>query len=453
MIDVTYEIERLLKFAIRKNLIAKWDIIPARNQLLDILKIDAPYFGEVEEDKEDTPIFILKNILDYAYEKRLIEENTITERDLLDAKIMGTLIPRQSEIIRCFFEKVSNGSVEEATTWFYELCKASNYIRTDRVEKNHKWYTETHYGTLEITINLSKPEKDPKEIAKAKLIKEVSYPKCFLCVDSIGYTGRLDHPARQNLRAIPISLSKEQWFFQYSPYVYYNEHCIVFSGEHSPMKLTNKTIERLIEFVDQFPHYFIGSNADLPIVGGSILTHDHYQGGRHKFPIEAAIIEKEFKVHPFKEVHIGIINWPMSVIRINSCNREKIHETITDVRAAFSDLKENSNKILSFINKDITNQFEKFLEVSNDYYENAEYYAKISENIASMSEEITATVDQVNSAVQDMAMQAQKSSENSESIKGGVNEASMGMNQISVAAQTQAEMAEKLSELVAGFKI
>ena len=315
MSNVSYEIERLLKFALKKGMISKYDIIPTRNALIDVLKLEGPFEGEVLESEEETPVDILNNILDYSAEVGLIEENTTTLRDLFDAKIMGLLMPRQSEVINTFYDKEKNESIEKATDWYYELSKASNYIMTERIAKNLWWPATTEYGDLEITVNLSKPEKDPKEIAKAKLMKQATYPKCLLCKENVGYAGRLNHPARQNHRVIPMELTNKEWFMQYSPYVYYNEHCIVFSGEHEPMRLTRKSIERLVEFTEILPHYFIGSNADLPIVGGSILTHDHYQGGRHEFPMEKAEIEKYYESSKYKELEIGTVKWPMSVVR------------------------------------------------------------------------------------------------------------------------------------------
>lgn len=347
MIDVTYEIEKLLKFALKKKLICELDIIPCRNELLDILKIESPYIGEVEDFNYDTPVSILENILDYAFEAGIIESNTTVQRDLLDSKIMGVLLPRQSEVNRVFYEKMKSGGVEEATNYFYALCRNSNYIRTERIAKNQKWITNTEYGDLEITINLSKPEKDPKDIAKAKTVKESSYPKCLLCIENVGYAGKINHPARQNLRAIELKLAGEKWYFQYSPYLYYNEHCIVLNSKHCPMKCDIKTFQRLLDFVDLFPHYFIGSNADLPIVGGSILTHDHYQGGKHEFPMEKAAIEKKFVNHEFKNVDISIVKWPMSVIRISSAHKEALVKTAMHIFNGWKNYNDAENNIQS----------------------------------------------------------------------------------------------------------
>lgn len=348
MVNIGYEIERLLKFALRKEMISKWDIIPSRNALLDLLKVEIPFEGEVEDVIEDTPVKILNNILDYAAENNLIEEDTTTYRDLLDARIMGLLMPREGEVIRKFNEIVESRTLEDATNWFYDLSKSSNYIMTERIAKNLYWLADTEYGNLEITVNLSKPEKDPKEIAKAKLVKQSSYPKCLLCVDNIGYAGRLNHPARQNHRVIPLELQGKEWFIQYSPYVYYNEHCIVFSGEHSPMKLGRDALERLVEFTDKFPHYFIGSNADLPIVGGSILTHDHYQGGRHIFPMEEAKIEKKYISEKFENVEIGTVKWPMTVIRLKSKDKVAIVDVAMEIFEGWKKYSDEENEVLAF---------------------------------------------------------------------------------------------------------
>ena len=239
-------------------------------------------------------------------------------------------------------------SKEKATDWFYDLSKASNYIMTERIAKNLWWPAKTEYGELEITVNLSKPEKDPKEIAKAKLMKQSTYPKCLLCKENVGYAGRLNHPARQNHRIIPMILDNREWFMQYSPYVYYNEHCIVFSGEHEPMKLTRGSIERLVEFTEVLPHYFIGSNADLPIVGGSILTHDHYQGGRHEFPMEKAKVEKYYESSKYRNLEIGSVKWPMSVVRIKGNNKNEVIDAAMDIFEAWKMYSDEENDILAF---------------------------------------------------------------------------------------------------------
>lgn len=335
MNNIGYEIERLLKFALKKNMISKWDVIPTRNALIDLLKLESPFEGEVEEVSEETPVKILNNILDYAVEAGLIEENTTTYRDLFDARIMGLLMPRESEIVKEFYNKYENESKEKATSWFYDLSKSSNYIMTQRIAKNLWWPVQTEYGDLEITINLSKPEKDPKEIAKAKLMKQLTYPKCLLCKENVGYAGRVNHPARQNHRIIPMTLGNKDWFLQYSPYVYYNEHCIVFNGQHVPMKIDKAAFRKLFDFVKLFPHYFLGSNADLPIVGGSILSHDHFQGGNYIFAMAKADIIKEFSVDGFDDVKCGIVKWPLSVIRLQSKDSDRIIELADHILKAW----------------------------------------------------------------------------------------------------------------------
>ena len=267
---------------------------------------------------------ILSEMLDYAAEQRLIPENTITYRDLFDAKIMGMLVPRPSEIQTMFYGLYNHQSPEAATNYFYKLSQDSDYIRRYRIKKDLKWTADTKFGVLDITVNLSKPEKDPKAIAAAKLVKQSGYPKCLLCKENEGYAGRINHPARQNHRIIPVTINHSDWFFQYSPYVYYNEHCIVFQSQHTPMKIERATFGKLLDFVEQFPHYFVGSNADLPIVGGSILSHDHFQGGHYEFAMAKAPIEKEIQFDGFQDVSAGIVKWPMSVIRLCAADKERL---------------------------------------------------------------------------------------------------------------------------------
>ncbi|MGM1046698.1 MAG: UDP-glucose--hexose-1-phosphate uridylyltransferase [Bacillota bacterium] len=318
MEDALHAIERLVLFALRKGLIKEADYDYSRNLLLEDLGFSEPYNGQVNEEILDGPQSQLDILIDYAAANGMIAENTDTYRDLLDAKMMGRLMARPSEVVRAFSQTEQIQGIEAATNDFYKLCIDSNYIRMDRVAKNEYWKYPSAYGDIEITINLSKPEKSPKEIAMAKLLPPPVYPKCQLCRENVGYAGRVNHPARQNLRVIPLELNKEKWFFQYSPYVYYNEHCIVFQHDHVPMKLTKDTLARLLGFVNAYPHYFLGSNADLPIVGGSILTHDHFQGGRHTFPIQNAPKVAEFKNEVYPDVSVSIVNWPMSVIRLSS---------------------------------------------------------------------------------------------------------------------------------------
>lgn len=323
-------IARLLDYAITMKLIEKEDRIYCQNQLLDLFHLDdieeqneTKSFSE-EEMAEQLPD-ILEGMLNYAAEQGLLAEDTITYRDLLDTKIMGVFVQRPSRIKEEFY-RLYRESPEKATDYFYKLSKDSNYIRRDRVKKDMKWTAPTEYGDLDITINLSKPEKDPRAIAAARTAKQSSYPKCQLCVENEGYAGRVNHPARENHRIIPITIQGESWGFQYSPYVYYNEHCIVLNEKHVPMKIDKQVFWKLFDFVRQFPHYFVGSNADLPIVGGSILTHEHFQGGHYEFAMARAEVEKKFVVKGFETVEAGIVKWPMSVIRLSAAEIPPIVE-------------------------------------------------------------------------------------------------------------------------------
>ena len=264
----------------------------------------------------------MKDLLDWAVENGRIEDDT-TSRDLFDTELMGRLTPRPSQVIRAFRTRYEE-SPEAATDWYYQFSQDTDYILRYRIAKDVKWVAPTPYGDLDITINLSKPEKDPRAIAAAKTAPQGGYPKCQLCRENEGYAGRMNHPARQNHRIIPITIDGKDWFFQYSPYVYYNEHCIVFNGQHVPMKIDRSAFRKLLDFVKQFPHYFVGSNADLPIVGGSILSHDHFQGGRYTFAMEKAPVEKEVSFPGFENVECGIVKWPMSVIRLRSADDDRL---------------------------------------------------------------------------------------------------------------------------------
>ena len=319
--DMNLQINRLLNFALQQGLIAPEDKYYSANLLLDLLGVDE---FEVVEVDETLPIAhdILENMLDYAVEKGLCED-TVTQRDLFDTRIMNCVMPRPSEVVGNF-KKLYEKSKVQATDYFYKTSIASNYIRKDRIDKNIIWKANTEYGDLDITINLSKPEKDPRDIAKAKLVKSSSYPKCLLCRENEGYAGHANHPARQTHRLIPMDFEGHQWFMQYSPYTYYNEHCILLNSLHVPMKVCRATFENLLNFVDYLPHYFLGSNADLPIVGGSILSHDHYQGGHYTFAMEKAPIEETFNIEGFDNVTVGRVKWPMSVIRAASSNKQDL---------------------------------------------------------------------------------------------------------------------------------
>ena len=319
-------IEKLLVYGEVNDLLGQWDRIAARNQIRDILEINESPAAELKaEDIEvpDEPQGLLDQLLDFAVEKELINDR-VTERDLLDTRIMGAMIPRESEIARCFHETAEAEGIKRATDKYYQFAKAGNYIRQARIARDLNWKAESDYGQIEITINLSKPEKDPDEIAKAKEEPQSNYPKCYLCLENVGFPGTFSHPPRQNHRVVPLKLQNEDWFLQYSPYVYYNEHCIVFHKNHIPMQIDKNTFAVLFDFIDQFPHYFIGSNADLPLVGGSILNHDHFQGGRHIFPMEEAEPEVFYQHPAFPEVEISKIKWPMSVIRVRAEVREDI---------------------------------------------------------------------------------------------------------------------------------
>lgn len=335
----------LTEYGLVTGLVQEEDKIFTINRLMELFQLEDLEDEIIEAYAKRTPMTqesaeaaledILAEMLDYAAEKGLMEENTITYRDLFDTKIMGMLMPRPSEVRQMFQGLYNHNSSKAATDYYYKLSCDSNYIRRARIKKDMKWTSETEFGTLDITINLSKPEKDPKAIAAAKLAKQSGYPKCLLCKENEGYLGRVNHPARQNHRIIPVTINNSDWFFQYSPYVYYNEHCIVFNALHTPMKIERATFGKLLDFVSQFPHYFVGSNADLPIVGGSILSHDHFQGGNYEFAMAKAPIEKEISFAGFEDVKAGIVKWPMSVIRIRGAKKERLIELADKILLAW----------------------------------------------------------------------------------------------------------------------
>ena len=328
-------VARLVQYGIESGLIPEEERIYSTNQILEVMKKDdyeAPTAEEVgtEIDLADT----LGHLLDEALESGVLEDGGIVSRDLFDTKLMNCLTPRPAQVIAKFREDYAENP-KKATDHYYNFSVATNYIRKDRIAKDRRWKVPSEYGEIDITINLSKPEKDPKAIAAAKLAKQSAYPKCQLCVENEGYAGRLNHPARQNHRIIPITINGGNWGFQYSPYVYYNEHCIVFNGEHTPMKIERATFRKLFDFVKQFPHYFLGSNADLPIVGGSILSHDHFQGGHYTFAMEKAEFEKNITIPGFEDVEAGIVHWPLSVIRIRSNDDERLVELADHILKAW----------------------------------------------------------------------------------------------------------------------
>ena len=310
-------INGLIRHAIEADLITNDDIFVVRNQLMDILKLTdwndkEPLTGNIEE--------LLEPLIDYAVKAGIIEDTSV-QRDLFDTRVMGVFTPMPREVNATFQRKYS-ASPSAATEWYYAFSKSLNYVRAERIAKDLKWTYESEYGTLDITINRSKPEKDPRDIAAAKLQKKSAYPQCQLCVENMGFAGHQTHPARQNLRPVKLNINSQDWFMQYSPYGYYNEHCIVFNKQHIPMTINAQVFNKLFDFVEQFPHYFIGSNADLPIVGGSILSHDHFQGGNYEFAMAKAPVEREFTVKGYEDVKAGIVKWPLSVIRL-SCTDEK----------------------------------------------------------------------------------------------------------------------------------
>lgn len=312
-------VQGLIDHSVSSGLITEEDYFVVRNMIMDMLKLsDWEDCGSME----GTPEEILNIITDYACENRIIE-NTAVQRDLFDTKIMGAVTPMPREVKEKFFS-LYNSSPEKATDWYYQFCKDLNYVRADRIAKDLKWTYESEYGTLDITINRSKPEKDPRDIAAAKSQKKTLYPKCQLCAENMGFAGHMNHPARQNLRPVPLYIAGENWYLQYSPYGYYNEHCIVFNSEHTPMIINASVFDKLFDFIEQFPHYFVGSNADLPIVGGSILTHEHFQGGRYCFAMENAPVEQKFFLKDFPDVYAGTVKWPMSVIRVSSADRRSL---------------------------------------------------------------------------------------------------------------------------------
>ena len=334
-------IEKLIQFALANGLIKEIDAIYSRNLLIDIMQVDMPLDESLDYKIPERADTILAELLDIAVQKGIIQDS-VTERDLFDTRLMNTVMPRPSEVADQFMY-LKNQSAKDATDWFYQLSNNSEYIRRSRIDKNIKWvYSDDKYGDFQITINLSKPEKDPNEIKKLLTLKKSGYPACMLCAQNMGYAGRLDHPARQTLRLIPITLNDEQWYMQYSPYVYFNEHCIALKGEHTPMLVNRDTLVRLIDFVDELPHYFIGSNAGLPIVGGSILNHDHYQGGCADLPMAIAPIKTALDIEAYPGIDAGIVNWPMNCIRLTCDDKHHLIEAANHILVSWEDYSDES---------------------------------------------------------------------------------------------------------------
>ncbi len=359
------QIAALVQYGIDTGLTPECEKIYTTNLLLDLFQ-EHDYEEPVSVPKaplED----ILKELLDEACRRELIPDS-IAYRDLFDTRIMNCLVPRPAQIRQTFWEKYRT-SPEEATDYFYNLSQDSDYIRRYRVCKDQKWKVSCEYGDIDITINLSKPEKDPRAIAAARNAKASSYPKCLLCMENEGYAGRVNHPARENHRIIPVTINDSGWGFQYSPYVYYNEHCIVFNGEHTPMKIDRAAFIKLFDFVKQFPHYFLGSNADLPIVGGSILSHDHFQGGNYTFAMAKAQIEHPFTIPGYEDVESGIVKWPLSVLRIRHRDEKRLIDLADHVLAVWRDYTDEDAFIFAHTDGEPHNTITPIARKVGDTYE------------------------------------------------------------------------------------
>ena len=364
MFDI--DVSKLVEYGISTGLTPESERVYSRNQILNLFReFD---YNEVNEKFLNINLEeILKNLNDEAVKRGIINDNII-ERDIFDTKLMNCLMPRPAQVQEEFW-KFYNKSPIEATNYFYKLSQDCDYIRRYRIIKDKKWKYQSEYGSVDITINLAKPEKDPKAIAKAKNTKSSSYPKCALCIENEGYSGNLNHPARDNHRVIPLKINNTNWGFQYSPYVYYNEHCILFNGEHIPMKIERATFIKLFDFVKQFPHYFIGSNADLPIVGGSILSHDHFQGGNYTFAMEEAHIEKNVVIKGFEDVKVGILKWPLSVIRIIHKDEEKLIDLAEHILNNWRNYTDEEAFIFAETNGELHNTITPIARKKNELYE------------------------------------------------------------------------------------
>lgn len=345
-IETAAALERLLFFARQNGLIDKQDVDYHRNLLLDALRLGAPM--EADGDIDYLPLTatpMLEVLTDYAAKEGIIGD-TLTEKELFSARLMGLLTPHPAMVRKAFKKLMKNEGPDAALDWFYKLCRDNDYIRVDQIAKNVRYFKDTQAGELEITINLSKPEKDPREIARLKEQKAVGYPLCMLCKENVGYAGRLDFPARQNHRMVPLKLDGERWYLQYSPYLYYNEHCIVLNEKHVPMKIDVNTFRRQFDFVDQFPHYFVGSNADLPIVGGSILNHDHFQGGAYEFPMDKAKTRKAL-LSPDGDAEADLLDWPLSAIRLKADDARPLIYWADAILAAWREYSDAGRQIIA----------------------------------------------------------------------------------------------------------
>ena len=344
---LAFQAERLLRFGRRRKLIKDLDVLVARNTLLDLLGLAAPYEGEVPKEDLDTPTAILEPLLDLAAAKGLFDDAVPQYRINFETRLMGAMMPRESEVCRRFRKLLAKRGPQAATDWFYDLCVASNYIRTAQIARNIQWSAPTPYGEMEITINLTKPEKDPKVIAMERLQPAASYPKCMLCKENIGYAGRINFPARQTHRIVPLNLAGETFYLQYSPYAYFHEHCIILHDEHKPMAMDRPTLAQIFDFVSQYPHYTCGSNADLPIVGGSILSHAHFQGGRYVFPMQKAPVAVELRNPRYPGLRAGVLHWPVSTIRLTGRSSQQVQNAANDILDAWRAYSDESVDILS----------------------------------------------------------------------------------------------------------
>lgn len=342
---INENLTELLDYAVEKNLICEEDVTYCVNRILNL--IGGTSFERTGYEKHSDIESVLSPILDFAYGNGKLKENTVTYRDILSTDIMDCFTPLPSAVIKTFYEKYEE-SPKSATQWFFDFSKNNNYIMTQRLKKNIVWKTKTEkYGDIDITINLSKPEKDPKDIANAKKVKQTGYPKCLLCVENVGYEGNENHPPRSNHRIIPVDIDGEKWCLQYSPYGYYNEHCILLNSDHAPMAITGKTFDRLLAFVEKFPHYFVGSNADLPIVGGSILTHDHYQGGNYEFPMAKCGARFNVSFEGYPDIDSCVVDWALSTIRISGKDRIRLSELAGKILTAWRSYSDPENEILA----------------------------------------------------------------------------------------------------------
>ena len=363
--EIYNQIDALISYAMNCGLCQPEDHQVVLNRLLDILRLD-DYIPSSEPQSEDLEE-ILKGILDYAVEKGLCQEG-VTARDIFDTRIMGALTPMPREIIAKFRELYAEDPVK-ATDWYYKLSCDTDYIRRYRIAKDMRWKYDSAYGQMDITINLSKPEKDPRAIAAAKNAPQAGFPNCQLCRENEGYAGRLNHPARANHRIVPLQICGAQWFLQYSPYVYYNEHCIVFNAEHIPMKIDKAAFDKLLSFVTVFPHYFVGSNADLPIVGGSILSHEHFQGGHYTFAMETAPVETEVTFRDYEDVKAGIVKWPMSVIRLEGMEPRRLSELADKILGLWRNYSDESVGVIAFSDGELHNTITPIARRNGDAYQ------------------------------------------------------------------------------------